>query len=77
MSLKRSIEVKGHIIDSLTLTKIMDIILDMGGECNVEKIRIGKEKAELSYAKLNITTETDDILNQILEKVIKQGANVL
>jgi len=33
------IEVKGHLIDSLILTKIFDGIMDLGGEFKVEKIK--------------------------------------
>ncbi|MBR3720291.1 MAG: hypothetical protein IKN09_00915, partial [Clostridia bacterium] len=32
---KRTIELSGHIIDSLTLTKTMGIIMDKGGEFDI------------------------------------------
>ena len=42
----REIEVRGHLIDSLILTKIFDGVMDLGGEFEVKKIQIGKKKKD-------------------------------
>ena len=52
-----SIEIEGHIIDSLTLPKIMDTIIESGANFKIEKVEIGKEKISLSYAKLEIMAD--------------------
>ena len=41
---KREIELSGHIIDSLTLPKTMDIIMDNGGDFDILEFDIGKRK---------------------------------
>ena len=41
-SISQEIEVRGHLIDSLILTKIFDKIMDLKGEFQVEEINIGK-----------------------------------
>ncbi len=46
------IEVRGHLIDSLILTKIFDEIMDVKGEFEVQEISIGKKKNDQSYARL-------------------------
>ena len=46
----REIEVSGHLIDSLILTKIFDKIMDLKGEFEVQEIDIGKRKKDQSYA---------------------------
>ena len=48
------IEVKGHLIDSLVLTKIFDRVMDLEGKFEVMKISVGKLKTDESYAKLRI-----------------------
>ncbi len=48
------IEVKGHLIDSMILTKIFDVIMDLKGEFQVQEFRVGKRKKDESYAKLTI-----------------------
>ena len=40
----QEIEVSGHLIDSMILTKIFDKIMDLKGEFQVEEINIGKKK---------------------------------
>lgn len=71
------IEVNGHIIDSLTLPKIMDTILDMNAAYHIEEIKIGNKKEESSYARLAISSEDEETMSKILEKVTKQGATLL
>ena len=54
-SFSQEIEVSGHLIDSLILTKIFDKIMDLKGEFQVQEINIGKRKKDQSYARLEIT----------------------
>ncbi len=68
------IEVKGHLIDSLILTKIFDGIMDLGGEFKVEKIKIGIRKKDESYAKLLIQGKNQKHLDEILQLVYREGA---
>ena len=68
------IEVRGHIIDSLILTKIFDKIMDLKGEFQVQKIDIGKRKKDQSYARLLVTGKNQKHLDNILETIYREGA---
>ncbi|NDB32288.1 MAG: TIGR00300 family protein [Nitrosopumilaceae archaeon] len=68
------VEVKGHLIDSMILTKIFDVIMDLGGEFEVLQMTVGKKKKEPSYAKLQIQGKSQDHLDKILEQVYRAGA---
>lgn len=68
------IEVRGHLIDSMILTKIFDVIMDLQGEFQVQKFVVGKKKKDESYAKLLIQGRSKDHLNQILQAVYREGA---
>jgi len=70
----REIVVRGHLIDSLILTKIFDVVMDLGGEFEVLEIQIGKKKKDESYAKLRIQGKNQNHLDQILELVYREGA---
>ncbi len=70
----RRIELRGHIVDSLTLPKILDIIVNNNGRCLIEKIDIGLEKNAFSYAKIKILAPNEEIMAGILEKTKKNGA---
>lgn len=68
------IEVRGHLIDSMILTKIFDVIMDLGGEFEVLNMTVGKKKKEPSYAKLQIQGKSQEHLNKILNQVYREGA---
>ncbi|GBF24920.1 hypothetical protein MnTg01_01266 [archaeon MnTg01] len=70
----REIEVRGHLIDSLILTKIFDGVMDLGGEFEVKKIQIGKKKKDESYAKIRVTGNNQKHLDEILQLVYREGA---
>jgi len=73
----REIEVKGHLIDSLILTKIFDVIMDLKGEFQVLEIKIGKRKRDASYAKILVQARNQKQLDEILEFVYREGATSL
>ncbi|OGL40845.1 MAG: TIGR00300 family protein [Candidatus Schekmanbacteria bacterium GWA2_38_11] len=68
------VEIKGHIIDSLTFPKILDEILDHGGNYQTEEISIGKTKKDQSYARIKIFAPSKTILENILARILKLGA---
>ena len=68
------IEVSGHLIDSLILTKIFDKIMDLKGEFQVQEISIGKRKKDQSYARLLIDARNQEHLDKILETIYREGA---
>jgi len=44
------VELAGHIIDSLLLPKVLDFITAAGGHFRIEKISIGHDRSDPSYA---------------------------
>ena len=70
----QEIEVSGHLIDSLILTKIFDKIMDLKGEFQVQQIEIGKRKKDQSYARLQINGKNQKHLDEILKTIYREGA---
>jgi lysine-ketoglutarate reductase/saccharopine dehydrogenase-like protein (TIGR00300 family) len=68
------IELSGHIIDSWTLPRAWDIIMDRGGNFAVEEMRVGVHKNDPSYARLKIEAPDDEILELILSELQQFGA---
>ncbi len=69
------IEVEGHIIDSLTLAKVMDQILAAGADYRVLDVEIGKTNADISKARIEVTAADVDSLMSLLDELQVQGAN--
>ena len=76
MGAMREIELEGHIIDSMVLTKVFDKIMDMEGEFEILDFRIGKHKTEHSYARLMVIGEDDAHVDRILSELHRLGARL-
>ena len=50
-----TIELRGHIIDSLILPKVLDEIMARGSTFKIGEIRIGEKRADQSYARIEVT----------------------
>jgi lysine-ketoglutarate reductase/saccharopine dehydrogenase-like protein (TIGR00300 family) len=69
------VEVRGHIVDSLLLPKILDRILLMGGSFEIRECKIGVHRTDPSYARIAIQAETEEMLNAILGDLVEHGAS--
>lgn len=68
------ITIEGHIIDSWILPKVMDTVMDLGGEFDMQEIRVGRRKEEGSFARLKISADTTERLHRILTALQDYGA---
>jgi lysine-ketoglutarate reductase/saccharopine dehydrogenase-like protein (TIGR00300 family) len=71
---EQEIEVKGHLIDSMILTRIFDEIMDLKGDFQVLEFTVGKRKRESSYARLLVKGKNQRHLYELLESVYREGA---
>jgi lysine-ketoglutarate reductase/saccharopine dehydrogenase-like protein (TIGR00300 family) len=71
------IEMSGHIIDSWSLPRAWDIIMDRGGNFAVEEMRVGVNKTETSFARLKVEAPTADVLDLILSELQQLGAVIV
>jgi len=69
------VEVRGHIVDSLLLPKILDRILQMGGTFEIRECRIGSRRVDPSFARIAIRAATAGELDAILGDLIEHGAS--
>ncbi|GAC1630474.1 MAG: TIGR00300 family protein [Ktedonobacteraceae bacterium] len=70
------IELRGHIIDSWSLSRTMDIIMDRGGNFDIEEMSVGKTKTDASYVRLNVKAPDAEILDLILSELQQVGASI-
>ena len=67
-------EVSGHLIDSMILTKIFDKIMNRGGEFEILELTVGKKKKDSSYVKLLVTGKNAVHLKEITDDIHREGA---
>jgi lysine-ketoglutarate reductase/saccharopine dehydrogenase-like protein (TIGR00300 family) len=71
------IEMEGHLIDSLILTKVLDKIMDMGGEFEIKSFQIGQKKNDTSYVQITVMGDDDAHLDRILLELHALGARLM
>src|SRR5579862_2149958 len=57
------VAVRGHIIDSLILPKILDLITSSGGSFHIKRIAIGQGRNDPSYALVEVQAGSEELLN--------------
>jgi lysine-ketoglutarate reductase/saccharopine dehydrogenase-like protein (TIGR00300 family) len=68
------VEVRGHIIDSLILPKILDVITAGGGTFAIKHITIGQSRHDVSDAVVEVRARTADELSEIMAQIADHGA---
>lgn len=74
MAFEREVELEGHLVDSLILTRVFEAIIEAGADFEVREIRIGRRKSDSSYARLSVRAETREKLDGIIYSVSREGA---
>lgn len=69
------IEVEGHIIDSLILAKVLDLILAAGCDYANLDVQIGRTGVDPSHARLEVLAPDSATLARLLEELHIHGAN--
>ena len=77
MKFSREIELRGHIVDSGILAKVMDLVVEYNGDFDTEEFSLGRQKTDPSYAKMKIGAETEEQLSQLISELRRVGALVI
>ncbi|MGH9246151.1 MAG: TIGR00300 family protein [Acidimicrobiales bacterium] len=70
-----TVVLEGHIVDSLLLPKVLDLILDAGADYRIDDVLIGKTNLDPSRAVIEVSHAEDDALEALLEQLQVHGAN--
>src|SRR5712691_6950155 len=71
-----TIELRGHIIDSLILPKVLDQILTRGANFKIAEIKIGKQRADQSFARIEVSAASREGRDELILRLRQHGAEV-
>jgi lysine-ketoglutarate reductase/saccharopine dehydrogenase-like protein (TIGR00300 family) len=71
-----TIELRGHIIDSLILPKVLDQIIARGGTFKIGEIKIGENRTDQSFARIEVTAPSAEGLDELILRLRQHGAEV-
>jgi len=70
----KELKIKGHIIDSLILSKLLDKISEMGLECYATDVKVGRKREDVSEATFVMESDNQELIDKAVEYAKKQGA---
>lgn len=70
----QTVEIRGHIIDSLILPKVLDVITSRGGAFRIQNIAIGQARSDPSHALIEVSAASEEQLRDILDQIADHGA---
>ncbi|MFC7080055.1 TIGR00300 family protein [Halorussus caseinilyticus] len=76
MTVARTVELEGHIIDSGMMQRCFGVVMDLGGNFDVEVFDVGKHKDEESYCRMLVTADDEESLREILHELHQSGAHL-
>ena len=71
------IQLRGHIIDSLILPKVLDEILTYGGTFTIREIKIGSQRHDASFACIDVFGPSPEAVDDIVRRLRQHGAEVV
>ncbi len=69
------VEIRGHLIDTASLSKVLTDVHEYGGDYVVEEFDIGHGTADPSYARIRVTAHLEETLQRILMRLQIHGVN--
>jgi len=71
---KARLVLTGHIIDSMILPQVMDLVMDLGGNFTIEELKVGQHKTDTSICRMEVVASTADQLDRIVRQAKALGA---
>jgi lysine-ketoglutarate reductase/saccharopine dehydrogenase-like protein (TIGR00300 family) len=72
-----TVELRGHIIDSLILPKVLDEILAHRANFKIHEIKIGQNRVDQSFARIEVSADSHETLDDLVLRLRQHGAEVV
>jgi lysine-ketoglutarate reductase/saccharopine dehydrogenase-like protein (TIGR00300 family) len=70
-----NVEISGHLMDSGVLAKVLDDVLEYGGDYRIDRLDLGREHDDESVARITVGADSADQLARILMRIQAHGVN--
>jgi lysine-ketoglutarate reductase/saccharopine dehydrogenase-like protein (TIGR00300 family) len=74
--ISETVEIRGHLIDSGVLSRVLDDILEYGGDYSIDAFEVGKTPLDESYARLTVRTDDAVDVARLVMRLQTHGANL-
>ena len=75
MNVSDTVEIRGHLIDSGSLSRVLNDITEYGGDYVVRQFDIGHGTTDPSYARIEVSADDEESLQRTLMRLQTHGVN--
>ncbi len=75
MDFSETVQITGHLMDTGVLARVLDDVLEYGGDYVVDRLDLGKTHADPSHARITVAAESEESLQRILMRIQTHGVN--
>jgi lysine-ketoglutarate reductase/saccharopine dehydrogenase-like protein (TIGR00300 family) len=69
------VRLDGHVVDSLLLAKVLDVIVDAGARYRIVELDLGTTSVDPSHVRLEVTSSDEESLDALLADLQVHGVN--
>ncbi len=77
MPVSERIEMRGHILDTRELPRVLNEILEGHGDFVIERFEIGKHPDDESWVQIMVSADEPELLRDVLNRLQQFGANLV
>jgi lysine-ketoglutarate reductase/saccharopine dehydrogenase-like protein (TIGR00300 family) len=70
-----TVEIRGHLMDSGILARVLDDVIDYGGDYVIERFDLGHDHDDESHARMRVGAENEESLQRLLMRLQAHGVN--
>ena len=72
-----TVELTGHLMDTGILARVLDDVLEYGGDYRIENLELGRQHEDESRIEIEIRAEDGELLDRIVMRLQTHGANAV
>jgi lysine-ketoglutarate reductase/saccharopine dehydrogenase-like protein (TIGR00300 family) len=72
-----TVEIRGHLMDTGVLARVLDDVLEYGGDYKVSRLDLGRQHHDESYARIEVGSADPEVLPRILMRLQIHGVNLV
>jgi lysine-ketoglutarate reductase/saccharopine dehydrogenase-like protein (TIGR00300 family) len=77
VQVSETVELGGHLMDSGILARVLDDVLEYGGDYTIERLDVGKTHDDPSHARIAVSTSSEESLARLLMRLQTHGVNMV
>ncbi len=72
---RETVETSGHLMDTGVLARVLDDVLEYGGDYSIDRFDVGRTHDDESYARITVSLDSEEGLQRLLMRLQNHGVN--